>query len=72
MAFDFKKEYREFYLKNQPEIVTVLKANNACYAEYCENGKASKVKNTYEGEGFTLEGRGGILFSFTFHISPAS
>ena len=24
MAFDFKKEYKEFYLpKNQPEIVTV-------------------------------------------------
>lgn len=28
MAFDFKKEYREFYLpKDQPEIVTVPKAN---------------------------------------------
>lgn len=28
MAFDFKKEYREFYLpKNRPEIVTVPKAN---------------------------------------------
>ena len=28
MAFDFKKEYREFYLpKNQPEIVTVPGAN---------------------------------------------
>ena len=28
MAFDFKKEYKEFYLpKNQPEIVTVPKAN---------------------------------------------
>lgn len=28
MAFDFKKEYREFYMpKNQPEIVTVPKAN---------------------------------------------
>ena len=28
MAFDFKKEYREFYLpKNKPEIVTVPKAN---------------------------------------------
>ncbi len=28
MAFDFKKEYREFYLpKNVPEIVTVPKAN---------------------------------------------
>ncbi len=28
MAFDFKKEYREFYMpKNQPEIVNVPKAN---------------------------------------------
>lgn len=28
MAFDFKKEYREFYLpKNKPEIVTVPKMN---------------------------------------------
>jgi len=28
MAFDFKKEYKEFYLpKNKPEIVTVQKAN---------------------------------------------
>ncbi len=28
MAFDFKKEYKEFYMpKNQPEIVTVPKAN---------------------------------------------
>ena len=28
MAFDFKKEYREFYLpKNKPQIVTVPPAN---------------------------------------------
>ena len=28
MPFDFKKEYKEFYMpKNKPEIVTVLKAN---------------------------------------------
>ena len=28
MAFDFKKEYKEFYMpKNKPEIVTVPKAN---------------------------------------------
>lgn len=27
MAFDFKKEYKEFYMsKNKPEIVTVSKA----------------------------------------------
>ena len=28
MAFDFKKEYKEFYLpKNRPEIITVPPAN---------------------------------------------
>ena len=28
MAFDFKKEYKEFYMpKNQPQIVTIPKAN---------------------------------------------
>lgn len=28
MPFDFKKEYKEFYMpKNKPEIVTVPKAN---------------------------------------------
>ena len=28
MAFDFKKEYKEFYLpKERPEIVTVPRAN---------------------------------------------
>lgn len=28
MAFDFKKEYKEYYMpKNTPEIVTVPKAN---------------------------------------------
>ena len=28
MAFDFKKEYKEFYMpKNRPEIITVPKAN---------------------------------------------
>ena len=28
MAFDFKKEYKEFYMpKNKPEIVTIPKAN---------------------------------------------
>ncbi len=32
LAFDFKKEYKEFYLpKNKPEIVTVPKANYITY-----------------------------------------
>ena len=30
MAFDFKKEYSEFYMpKNKPQIVTVRSADNA-------------------------------------------
>ena len=29
MTFDFKKEYKEFYMpKNKPQIVTIPKANN--------------------------------------------
>lgn len=28
MAFDFKKEYKEFYMpKNKPQVVTIPKAN---------------------------------------------
>lgn len=31
MAFDFKKEYKEFYMpKNKPEIVNVPTANYNC------------------------------------------
>ena len=34
MAFDFKKEFKEFYMpKNKPEIVTVPKANNIAVSE---------------------------------------
>ena len=34
MAFDFKKEFKEFYMpKNKPEIVNVPKAN--CICELC-------------------------------------
>ena len=50
----------------------MLETADTCYVEYCENGKATNVKTAYEGEGFTLEGRGGIHFSFAFRISPAS
>ena len=32
MAFDFKKEYKEFYMpKNKPEIVNVPKACALCF-----------------------------------------
>ena len=40
MAFDFKKEYKEFYMpKNKPEIVTVPKANYIAI-----RGKATQMK----------------------------
>ena len=35
MAFDFKKEFKEFYMpKNKPEIVNVPKANQMKKAEH--------------------------------------
>ena len=41
MAFDFKKEYREFYLpKNKPEIVTVPPAN---YIAVCGTGDPNEA-----------------------------
>ena len=41
MAFDFKKEYKEFYMpKNKPEIVNVPKANyNAVRKKGKPNGE---------------------------------
>ena len=36
MAFDFKKEYKEFYMpKNKPEIVTVPKPNSLRLMRAC-------------------------------------
>lgn len=38
MTFDFKKEYKEFYMpKNKPQIVTIPKANYIVSAEQTEN-----------------------------------
>ena len=46
MAFDFKKEYREFYLpKNKPQIVTVPKAN---YIAVRGKGDPNEVGGTYK------------------------
>lgn len=46
MAFDFKKEYKEFYLpKNKPEIVTVPKAN---YIAVRGKGDPNEVGGTYQ------------------------
>lgn len=46
MAFDFKKEYKEFYMpKNRPEIVTVLKAN---YIAVRGKGNPNEIDGAYQ------------------------
>lgn len=46
MAFDFKKEYKEFYMpKNKPEIVTVPKAN---YIAVRGKGDPNEVDGAYQ------------------------
>lgn len=46
MAFDFKKEYKEFYMpKNRPEIVTVPKAN---YIAVRGNGDPNQEGGAYQ------------------------
>ena len=46
MAFDFKKEYKEFYMpKNNPEIVTVPKAN---YIAVRGKGNPNEIDGAYQ------------------------
>ena len=46
MAFDFKKEYKEFYMpKNKPEIVSVPKAN---YIAVKGNGDPNEEGGAYQ------------------------
>lgn len=46
MAFDFKKEYKEFYMpKNKPEIVTVPKAN---YIAVRGKGNPNDIDGAYQ------------------------
>ena len=46
MAFDFKKEYKEFYMpKNKPAIVTVPKAN---YIAVRGKGNPNEESGTYQ------------------------
>ena len=46
MAFDFKKEYKEFYMpKNKPEIVTVPKAN---YIAVRGKGNPNEIDSAYQ------------------------
>ena len=59
MAFDFKKEYKEFYLpKNTPEIVTVPTANYI----------AVRGKGNPNQEGGTYQQAVGILFAIAYTI----
>ena len=49
MAFDFKKEYREFYLpKNKPEIVTVPKMNYIAGEKEIQMKKAALISGQLE------------------------
>ena len=46
MAFDFKKEYKEFYMpKNKPEIVTVPQAN---YIDVQGKGNPNEIDGAYQ------------------------
>ena len=46
MAFDFKKEYKEFYMpKNKPEIATVPKAN---YIAVRGKGNPNEIEGAYQ------------------------
>ena len=59
MAFDFKKEYKEFYLpKNKPEIVTVPKANFI----------AVRGKGDPNEEGGAYQQAVGVLYSLAYTL----
>ena len=60
MAFDFKKEYREFYMpKNKPEIVLVLKANYIAVRgkgdPNAEDGAYQKAVGVFYAVAYTLK-----------------
>ena len=59
MAFDFKKEYKEFYMpKNTPEIVTVPKANYI----------AVRGKGNPNEEGGAYQQAVGILYAVAYTL----
>lgn len=59
MAFDFKKEYKEFYMpKNKPEIVTVPKANYI----------AIRGKGDPNEEGGAYQQAMGVLYSVAYTL----
>lgn len=59
MAFDFKKEYKEFYIpKNTPEIVTVPKANYI----------AVRGKGNPNEEGGAYQQEVGILYAVAYTL----
>ena len=59
MAFDFKKEYKEFYMpKNKPEIVIVTKANNI----------AVKGKGDHKEEGGAYQQAISVLYAVAYTL----
>ena len=59
MAFDFKKEYKEFYMpKNKPEIVNVPKANYI----------AVKGKGDPNEEGGAYQQAIGVLYAIAYTL----
>ena len=59
MAFDFKKEFKEFYMpKNKPEIVTVPKANYI----------AVRGKGNPNEEGGAYQQAVGILYAIAYTL----
>lgn len=79
MAFDFKKEYREFYLpKNRPEIVTVPRANFVAVRgsgdPNCAGGEYQRAMSVLYSVAYTLRmsGRSGhrIEGFFEYVVPP--
>ena len=62
MAFDFKKEYKEFYMpKNRPEIVNVPKANYI----------AVKGKGDPNEEGGAYQQAIGVLYAIAYTLKKS-
>lgn len=47
MAFDFKKEYKEFYMPKQAEIVTVPKQITLRLEERCQQAGGHQQQSVY-------------------------
>ncbi len=66
MAFDFKKEYKEFYMpKNKPEIVNVPKAN---YIAVRGKGNPNKTDGAYQKAIGVLYSMSTVFKKFTLNV----